>query len=85
MKNFFATVLDVLKQDKRFFAENGTFLRNSVYEAAMQMDKDLIHLLVSNDEMKARFFTEVDGECKIVCVNRYCMNLLYAPYWGKQR
>ena len=61
MKNFFATVLDVLKQDKRFFAENGTFLRNSVYEAAMQMDKDLIHLLVSNDETKARFFTEVDG------------------------
>lgn len=60
MKNFFDTVLDVLKQDKRFFAENGTFLRNSVYEAAMQMDKDLIHLLVSNDETKARFFTEVD-------------------------
>ena len=26
-----------------------------------------------------------DRECKIVCVNRYCMNLLYAPYWGKQR
>ena len=25
------------------------------------------------------------GECKIVCVNRYCMNLLYAPYWGKRR
>ena len=28
---------------------------------------------------------EQNGECKIVCVNRYCMNLLYAPYWGKQR
>ena len=27
----------------------------------------------------------IEGECKIVCVNRYCMNLLYAPYWGKQR
>ena len=27
----------------------------------------------------------IAGECKIVCVNRYCMNLLYAPYWGKQR
>ena len=26
-----------------------------------------------------------ERECKIVCVNRYCMNLLYAPYWGKQR
>ena len=28
---------------------------------------------------------EILWECKIVCVNRYCMNLLYAPYWGKQR
>ena len=27
----------------------------------------------------------ITWECKIVCVNRYCMNLLYAPYWGKQR
>ena len=27
----------------------------------------------------------LNRECKIVCVNRYCMNLLYAPYWGKQR
>ena len=27
----------------------------------------------------------IEWECKIVCVNRYCMNLLYAPYWGKQR
>ena len=35
------------------------------------------------------FNSKADGlserECKIVCVNRYCMNLLYAPYWGKQR
>ena len=60
MKNFFDTVLDVLKQDKRFFAEDGTFLRNAVYEAAMQMDKNLIHLIVSNDDTKAHFFTEVD-------------------------
>jgi adenine-specific DNA-methyltransferase len=61
MENFFDTVLNVLHQDVSFFAEDGTFLRNAVYEAAMQMDKDLIHLLVSNDETKSRFFTEVDG------------------------
>ena len=30
-------------------------------------------------------FKSSGWECKIVCVNRYCMNLLYAPYWGKQR
>ncbi len=61
MENFFDTVLDVLKQDKRFFAEDGTFLRNAVYEAAMQMDENLIHLLILNDDTKAHFFTEVDG------------------------
>ena len=37
--------------------------------------------LVQNTESNGR----LHGECKIVCVNRYCMNLLYAPYWGKQR
>ena len=36
---------------------------------------------VSKHMIFKRFF----WECKIVCVNRYCMNLLYAPYWGKQR
>ena len=33
----------------------------------------------------AQDINQESGECKIVCVNRYCMNLLYAPYWGKQR
>ena len=61
MANFYETVLTVLKQDKRFFAEDGTFLRNSVYEAAMKMDAGLIHILLSNDETCSRFFTDVDG------------------------
>lgn len=61
MEIFFDTVLNVLKQDERFFAEDGTFLRNAVYEAAMQMDENLIHLLISNDDTKAHFFNEVDG------------------------
>jgi PBP1b-binding outer membrane lipoprotein LpoB len=40
------------------------------------------------DEVTQRIEAEFESfnrECKIVCVNRYCMNLLYAPYWGKQR
>lgn len=35
MENFFDTVLNVLKKDERFFAEDGTFLRNAVYEAVL--------------------------------------------------
>lgn len=61
MANFYETVLTVLKSDERFVAEDGTFLRNAVYEAAMKMDKNLIHILLANDEMHTRFFAEVDG------------------------
>lgn len=61
MANFFETVLTVLKSDERFFAEDGTFLRNAVYEATMKMDERLIRLLLANDETRTRFFAEVDG------------------------
>lgn len=60
MNNFYETVLGVLKQDDRFFTEDGSLLRNAVYEAAMQMDTVLIHLLLANDITKAHFFKEVD-------------------------
>lgn len=61
MANFFETVLTVLKSDERFVAEDGTFLRNAVYEAAMKMDAKLIRLLLENEETSSRFFADVDG------------------------
>lgn len=61
MNSFYETVLGVLMQDNRFFTEDGRLLRNAVYEAAMQMDTNLIHLLLANDITKAHFFKEVDG------------------------
>lgn len=61
MNNFYDTVVNVLSQDERFIASDGTFLRNAVYEAAMQMDKPLIKLLLGNSETAARFFADVDG------------------------
>lgn len=61
MANFYETVLTVLKSDERFVSKDGTFLRNAVYEAAMKMDEGLIRLLLANDEIRTRFFAEVDG------------------------
>lgn len=61
MANFYETVLTVLKSDERFVAEDGTFLRNAVYEAAMKMDRKLLRLLLANDETRNRFFVDVDG------------------------
>lgn len=59
MANFFETLTEVLKTDERFFTEDGTLLRNKVYETAMNMDEGLIGLLLGNTETKMRFFTEV--------------------------
>ena len=61
MANFYDTVVEVLKQDKRFFTEDGELLRNAVYEAAMQMDVALIKALLANETTKERFFVNVDG------------------------
>ena len=61
MTNFYDTLLTVLKSDERFVAEDGTFLRNAVYEAAMKMDENLIQILLTNDETRTRFFAEVNG------------------------
>ena len=59
--SFFETLLEVLKAEERFFAEDGTLLRNKVYESALNMDANLISLLLNNDETKKRFFVEVNG------------------------
>ena len=61
MSNFIDTVIEVLKQDERFFTADGVFLRNAVYEAAMKMDAKLIKMLFENADTKSRFFTDIDG------------------------
>ncbi len=61
MANFFDTVIDVLKQDERFFSAEGELLRNAVYEAAMKMDSALLKLLYNNEVTRERFFTDVEG------------------------
>jgi adenine-specific DNA-methyltransferase len=61
MANFYESTLEVLKQEERFFSADGTLLRNTVYEAAMQMDVNLLHLLLDNSDTKNAFFTDVEG------------------------
>jgi len=62
MANFFQTLETVLKKDERFFSKDAkTLLRNKIYESAVNMDSALIKLLLSNNETKERFFTDIDG------------------------
>ena len=61
MSDFFDAVVDILRQDERFFTAEGELLRNVVYACAMKMDARLIRLLYENEATRARFFTDVDG------------------------
>ena len=58
---FYDLVENILKKDERFVAENGSLLKNAVYEAAMNLDSNLIKALLINEETKARFFKNIDG------------------------
>ena len=50
-----------LRMESRFCMEDGQLLKNSIVEAALSLQPDLIKLLLSNDDLAACFFVEVDG------------------------
>ncbi len=58
------TFLEILEktllQDKRFVAEDGKVLKAKVYDAAMAMDEDLLHLLLSEQVLKDHFFKKAN-------------------------
>ena len=60
------------------FLYDAKFTDDFIFRGVNDIDYELIPKIGREVYVKKR-------ECKIVCVNRYCMNLLYAPYWGKQR
>ena len=61
MATFYETILNVLRQDERFFTEDGELLRNAVVEASGKMDAKLIKALYENGTTREKFFTDVDG------------------------
>lgn len=48
MVNFYNELLEVLRKNENYFSEDGTLLKNRVYEAAIMMDSILIELLLTN-------------------------------------
>lgn len=58
------TVLNKLKitlqKDKRLISDGGELLKNKIIELALKFDKELIHLLMKEEDLKKHFFTDVD-------------------------
>ncbi|MBQ6006246.1 MAG: site-specific DNA-methyltransferase [Selenomonadaceae bacterium] len=61
MQKFFDRLLELLRRDERFFSDDGTFLRNAVYQAAMNMDEKLLTLLLSEKNIDEKFFSDAAG------------------------
>ncbi|MBR5913738.1 MAG: site-specific DNA-methyltransferase [Selenomonadaceae bacterium] len=59
--NFFEHLMEVLKQDERFFSVDGNILRNAIIEFANKFDAQLLKILLSDDDVKKFFFVDVDG------------------------
>lgn len=52
---------ETLRMEDNFCAADGQLLKNSIVEAALSLQPHLIKLLLTNDELSACFFVEVDG------------------------
>ena len=59
MNNNFDSLIDLLKTDERYVAEDGDLLKAKVYQDAMMMEENLLNLLLSQEETKEAFFTKV--------------------------
>lgn len=61
MKNIFDTVAELLLTNDKYKAEDGRLLKAVVYSDVMAMSKDLLPLLLSNEDVKETFFKDVQG------------------------
>ncbi|NLE62309.1 MAG: site-specific DNA-methyltransferase, partial [Bacteroidales bacterium] len=55
------TVANVLKSNQKYIAEDGELLKAKVYADIMTMEPELLRLLLSNEDIKATFFSDIDG------------------------
>ena len=59
--SFHSKLLSLLKTDPRFVDDDGELIPAAVMDAAWKIDRDLVKLLLSDKEIKAKFFEEIEG------------------------
>ena len=59
--NFHQKLINLLKDDKSLWDEEGELITAAIHRRARQLDHNLIRLLLSDDEIKAEFFEEIEG------------------------
>lgn len=59
--SFHAKLIDLLKTDPRFVDDDGELVIAAVRDHAWKIDRNLMRLLLSAADIKAKFFDEIDG------------------------
>ena len=62
-KNFNDKLIDLLKTNPDFVDEEGELVTAAAIHSAWQNDHDLVKLLLSDKEIEAKFFNELEGRC----------------------
>lgn len=60
-EKFFDKIISLLKSKEKYVSNDGDLLKAKVYEDILNMDKELIELLISNEEIKESFFVDING------------------------
>lgn len=60
-KSFNEKLVELLRTDSRFVDDEGELVKAAVIDRAWKIDRDLVKLLLSNSEIKAKFFDEIEG------------------------
>lgn len=59
--SFNTKLINLLKTDPRYVDDEGELILAAVQDAAWKIDRDLVKLLLSDKEIKAKFFEEIEG------------------------
>ena len=60
-KSFSEKLIKILKTDSRFVDDEGELVKAAVIDRAWKIDRDLVKLLLSEPEIKKKFFDEIEG------------------------
>jgi len=77
----FQELEELLRPHSQYTTEDGVMLKNSIIEAALQLRPDLLKLILTNEKLKANFFTEVESLLVFdkVRFQKFVMNKRFLP------
>lgn len=79
--NLFHELEKLLRMESRYCSEDGNLLKNAIVEGALALRPDLIKLLLTHEDLKNNFFTEVEGVLVFdkIRFQKFVMNKRFLP------